>query len=229
MKLNYFLESDASKCCPPNVLKKGYRVRWQGDDTLMYGRIVGLSGSSVKVTDEKFGTDEKHVVNRDQIFQVLADPEAGLKNMKVMWAKNKYVAAKDAVKVKKDDDELEEALHHDRSIIKDRVTFKDDREVEEVVLTKLGPHDIAMLIAKVGVMNAYVDCEAGADKDKDYRTTAEPEDLEDMHPVSVDIACVAARAEEVADELAQQVKESLNNLSSGSFRDLVKHYFPDLN
>lgn len=227
MKLTYFLESDASKCCPPNFLKKGYRVRWEGDGTLMFGRVVSVSGNTVTVTDEKFGTDEKHTIKRDQVFEVLTDPEAGSKQMKVIWAKNKYTADKKEPEVTKvEKAPVAEAL--DYHIERNRVNFKDDREVEELVLTRLDPHDIAELIMKVAVLNAYVEVSKEVEKDQDARAGGEPEDFEGETPKALTLAAVAERADEIASDYARLVKERVSEARSGSYGDLAKHYFADL-
>jgi len=285
MKLNYFLESDASKCCPPNVLKKGNRVRWSADDTLMFGRIVSVSGSSVTATDEKFGTKEKHSVPRDAIFQVLAEPDTGGHEMVVVWQKNKFSAAKAPLKVTKLDKEpVEEqnikasvtvepplnaadakALNNfintlkkerpnsvkpgasfayrgstvtfnkpiaeavtDRHIERGRVNFKDDREVEEICLTRMDVHDLANLIAKVCVLQAYVDVEKEVAKDQDDRASMEPESFEGEEPKEVNVESVAEKAEDIVSDYARLVKERLDELSRGNLKDLVKHYFSDL-
>jgi len=217
MKLTYFLESDASKCCPPNVLKKGYRVRWKDGDTSMYGRVVSTGGNTVKVTDEKFGTDEKHTVARDQIYQVLADPEADSKQMKVIWSKGKSTSSPtEEPPLEEPEEDVKEAKH---TLIGNKLDFKQDEEVEEIVLTKADSHDLATLLAKVAIMQAYVDLEHEAEKSKGY---------EDEIPVEVSVKAVAERASEMADNLSNHVRDAVSEIGDGTFRDLVKHYFPDL-
>jgi len=203
MKLTYFLESD--HCCPPNTLKKGHRVRWQDDDTPMFGRIVSTSGNSVTVTDERFGTNETHVVTRNKIFQVLIET-------KVIWSKSRQVPA------------LEPVVEAKHTLVGNKLDFTHDEEVEQVVLTKLDSHDVAKLILKASVMQAYVDVEHEAEKDKSYRDSEDA----DEQAKAVDVKTVAEKADEIAYSFADAVKEIVSGTHKDVFEGLIKHYFPDL-
>lgn len=221
MKLTYFLESDESQCCPPNVLKKGRRVYWQDKDASMFGRVVSVGGNSVTVTDEKFGTGEKHVVPRDKITKVSSVADHGVKgkaSTETVWSKSKRAPEPEA-------EPVEEAKH---TLIGNKLDFKHDEEVEQVVLTRLDSHDVAKLILKAAVMQAYVDAEHEAEKDKSYRDSADPEDIADEAEKQVDVKTVSEKAEEIAYSFADAVKEIVSGTRSDVYEGLIKHYFPDL-
>lgn len=71
---------------PHRWLKVGNRVRWhdKSHDVLMFGDILSINGNAVTASDGKFGTDEKHEVSTDQMFEIL-EPRGG--KMEVVWQK----------------------------------------------------------------------------------------------------------------------------------------------